>query len=42
MAGYHGHKAATQYTCIDDSLEQILGSGANVPGKLFYTIKCGH
>ena len=44
MAGYHGHKAATQFTCIDKSLEQIPGSGASTNGKLFYTVEahCGH
>ena len=44
MAGYHGHKAATQFTCIDKSLGQIPGSGGNTNGKLFYTAEahCGH
>ena len=44
MAGTHGHKAATQYTCVDESLEQISGSGADSNGKLFYTVEahCGH
>ena len=44
MAGYHGHKAATQFTCIDESLEQIPGSGSNTDGKLFYTVEahCNH
>ena len=44
MAGHHGHKAATQYTCVDKSLEQIPGSGANTDGYLFYTVEayCGH
>ena len=44
MAGYHGHKAATQYTCVDKSLEQIPGSGTNTNGYLFYTVEahCGH
>ena len=44
MAGLHTHKAATQYTCVDESLAQIPGSGANQDGHLFYTVeaKCGH
>ena len=44
MAGAHGHKAATQYTCVDKSLEQIPGSGGNTNGYLFYTVEahCGH
>ena len=44
MAGYHGHKAATQFTCIDKSLEQIPGSGPSTNGYLFYTVEayCGH
>ena len=43
MAGYHGHKAATQFTCVDESLEQISGSGGSTDGKLFYTVEahCG-
>ena len=39
MAGYYGHKAATQYTCIDESVEQIPASGASSNGKLFYTLE---
>ena len=44
MAGHHNRKAGTQYTCVDKSLEQIPGSGANAGGYLFYTVeaKCGH
>ena len=44
MAGYHGHKAATQYTCVDKSLEQIPGSGAVSRGYELYTVeaKCGY
>ena len=43
MAGHHGHKAATQYTCVDKSVEPIEGSGSNTDGKLFYTVEahCG-
>ena len=44
MAGSHGHKAATQYTCIDESLEQVPGSGAETGGYLFFPIEaqCAH
>jgi len=44
MAGHHTHKAATQYTCVDISLEQIQGSGSNTNGYLFYTVEtyCGY
>ena len=44
MAGYHGHKAATQFTCVDKSLEMIPGSGANTNGKLFLNVEahCNH
>ena len=44
MAGGHGHKAATQHTCVDKSLELIPGSGSNYDGYLFYAVEayCGH
>ena len=44
MAGHHNHKAGTQYTCVDKSLEQIPGSGVDSSGYLFYTVeaKCGY
>jgi len=44
MAGRHNHKAATQFTCVDKSVSQIPGSGANTEGYLFYTVEayCGH
>ena len=44
MAGRRSHKAGTQYTCVDKSLEQIPGSGAIAHGYLFYTVEayCGH
>ena len=44
MAGYYNHKAATQYTCVDEDLGQIPGSGGNTDGRLFYTVeaKCGN
>ena len=32
MAGYKGHKAATQFTCIDKSIGQIPASGSNTNG----------
>ena len=43
MAGVHGQKAATQFTCIDEGVEQIPESGGNTDGKLFYTVEahCG-
>ena len=44
MAGHHTHKAATQYTCVDESLEQIPGSGADSGGHYWYTVetRCGY
>ena len=45
MAGYYGHKAATQFTCVDSrSLEQVPGSKTSTNGKLFYNVEahCGH
>ena len=44
MAGYYNSKAATQFTCIDESVEQIPASGSNTNGKLFHTVEahCGH
>ena len=44
MAGFHDHKAATQYTCMDESLEQIPGSASNINGRLFHTVEavCNH
>ena len=44
MAGHYTHKAATQFTCMDNSLGQIPGSGGNTGGKLFYLVEanCGH
>ena len=43
MAGHHAHKAATQYTCVDMSVEPIPGSGSSTDGKLFYIVEahCG-
>ena len=44
MAGSYAHKAATQFTCMDKSLEQVPGSAADTNGKLFYNVEayCGH
>ena len=44
MAGRHIHKAATQYTCVDKSLEMIRGRGSSIDGHLFYTgeAQCGY
>ena len=44
MAGGYGHNAATQFTCMDRSLEQIPGSAARTYGKFFYNVEayCGH
>ena len=39
MAGHHTHKAATQYTCVDKSLEQIPGSGADTGGYRLFTVE---
>ena len=39
MSGGYGNPAATQYTCVDKSLEQIPGSGANTFGYLFMPVE---
>ena len=39
MSGGNGNKAATQYTCVDKSLEQIPGSGAKTFGYLFMPVE---
>ena len=39
MAGAHNSKAATQFTCVDESVEQIPGSGGNTNGYQFYTVE---
>ena len=39
MSGPYDQKGGTQYTCVDKSLEQIPGSGANTNGYLFYTVE---
>ena len=44
MVGHDESKAATQFTCVDESVEQISASGASTDGKLFYTVEaqCGY
>ena len=42
MAGYHGSKAASQFTCVDKSLEQIPGSGSSNDGYQFYTVEANN
>ena len=39
MAGRQDHKVATQHTCVDKSLELILGSGGSTNGKFFIQLK---
>ena len=39
MAGHHTSKAATQFTCVDESVEQIRGSGTDGIGYYFYTVE---
>jgi len=39
MAGNRGHNAASKYTCMDESLAQISGSGGDTNGYLFYTVE---
>ena len=39
MAGHYSHKAATQFTCVDKSVEQIPGSSGNNDGYCFYTVE---
>ena len=39
MAGYRGYKAATQFTCVDKSVEQIQGSGSNSVGYHLHTVE---
>ena len=42
MAGHHSHKAATQFTCIDKSVEQVPGSGGNTDGYHLHTVEVNH
>ena len=39
MAGHYTHKSATQFTCVDKSVEQVPGSGINGIGYCFYTVE---
>ena len=39
MAGYYDHKAATQHTCVDESVEQISGSGLILIENCFIQLK---
>jgi len=43
-SGYYGHAAASQYVCVDQSPQALVGGGnVNDEGKLFYSVKarCG-
>ena len=42
MAGHYSNKAATQFTCVDESVEQIPGSGGSSAGYHFYTVEANH
>jgi len=39
MAGHRSNNAATQYTCMDESLAQISGSGSSNGGYYFFTVE---
>ena len=39
MAGHYTHKAATQFTCVDKSVEPIPGSGSSDSGYQLYTVE---
>uniref|UniRef100_K1RJ29 Short-chain collagen C4 n=1 Tax=Magallana gigas TaxID=29159 RepID=K1RJ29_MAGGI len=43
MAGYHGYKAGSTYTCVDSHPDTVQGGHANKNGYLFYTVeaRCG-
>ena len=43
MAGNLAFKAATKYTCVDETLEQIPGTATDTNGYLFYPVEavCG-
>ena len=43
MAGYHGHKAGTMYSCVDSHPDALHGGHTNKDGKLFYLVeaRCG-
>ncbi|KAL8613640.1 hypothetical protein ACOMHN_029732 [Nucella lapillus] len=42
-AGHHGHKAASQYVCVDGDPENASSGHRGVDGKLFYytVTRCG-
>ena len=42
-AGYYGHPAASQYICVDKHPDHFEGGGANLNGKLIYSVRgfCG-
>ena len=41
--GYHGHTAATKYTCVDHHPDTLHGGQVSKDGRLFYMVeaKCG-
>ena len=41
--GYHDHKAASSFVCLDEKPDVIVGGEVGQDGKLFYPIKtvCG-
>ncbi|XP_078339788.1 short-chain collagen C4-like isoform X2 [Crassostrea virginica] len=43
VAGYHAHKTATQYICLDEHSETLRAGYRNDEGKLIYPVKavCG-
>ena len=42
MAGHYNNKAATQFTCVDKSVEPIAGSGGNTNGYRLYTVEANN
>ncbi|KAJ8314242.1 hypothetical protein KUTeg_008803 [Tegillarca granosa] len=42
-SGYFGHTSASQYVCVDETPEAVIGGNSNSDGKLFYPVKaeCG-
>lgn len=43
MAGYHGHPAGTQYTCVDSHPDTLHGGQTSKDGYLFFVVeaRCG-
>ncbi|XP_048733739.2 uncharacterized protein LOC125649918 [Ostrea edulis] len=43
VAGYYGHKGASQYICLDEHPETLTAGGHDEYGKLFYPVRgvCG-